>query len=76
MKHTRKKVITVESRSKTVITRRRVRLHFRCDVCGSESVSVLPEGEGLDQLESRLSSSVCADDVCRKLLEGETLPKI
>jgi hypothetical protein len=78
MKNTRRRVITFESRSLTIIYRGGVRYEIRCGVCGSESVTILPEGtdeEQRRQFESSLGSGACIDNACRQLVEAETLPK-
>ena len=76
---TRKRVITLESRSQTIIYRGGVRYDVQCDVCGSKSVTILPEGtdaEDLRRFESKLEmEAVCRDLTCPALLEGETLPQ-
>lgn len=76
MNTTRRKVIKLETRSQTVIYRGGVRYEIRCDVCGSESISVLPEGSTEDELrryESRLLSGTCLDTACTQMLEADTL---
>ena len=79
MKRARKKVITFETRSQTIIYRSCARYEVRCDLCGSTSISLLPEGATDEQLrrhESTLSTNMCLDDGCRQMLEADTLPQI
>lgn len=78
MTNTRKRVITFESRSQTIIYRGGVRYEFRCGACGSDSVYILPEGADEEQLrrfELKLRSGECVDEACRRLMEADTLPQ-
>ena len=76
MKRTRKRVITFESRSQTIVYRGGVRYEVRCDLCGSKSISILPEGATdveLRRHEEKLQAGICLEERCGQFLEQETL---